>query len=452
MKYLKKFGKRVKGFRAFISIKESVEYWSKDLDYDDFYDYLRELIDEGFEEIEITKGFVDCLNPPKKVEGDPNQLKLFPTDELEIGDDLVGDSESYKDEDEYIVLPGLICPAYKIHIEESDSSEGNFTDVLNFFRKIVLSEHRLQTAILLDDEAFDFKYIKIEDGQFHELWGNVLKDGDDDLERGDSYATYDSIDLIVMSVDPVEFKMKDVAEYYGWRHYEVGADGGIYFKSSLSDMANIVCYNPTQESIISGDDSDDDYHEGYRPDTDSLIRYYLTPEAEKMLAICVIRELGGVKNIDGLEDMTEDGAIQFLTNENYRKKFVEIAEDFELCDDLKDLYSNYYVDAQITSNYNELFNEFEEVLDKHFNYKYNPEEQEYTIAFEQDWMISLINDWSYEIDYFKNEDPESIMREWFMQESNPEELSPRYSEGDVNINKFSSEAISYMKHYLENRG
>ena len=119
MKYLKRLGKRVKGFKAFMSIKESVEYWSKDLDYEDFYDYLRELIDEGFEEIEITKGFVDCQNPLKKVEGDPNQLKLFPTDELEIDDDLVGDSEDYKDEDEYVVVPSLLCPAYKIHIEES---------------------------------------------------------------------------------------------------------------------------------------------------------------------------------------------------------------------------------------------------------------------------------------------------------------------------------------------
>lgn len=447
MKYLKRLGKSVKGFKAFINIKESVEFWSKDLDYDDFYDYLRELIDEGFEEIEITKGFVDCLNPPKKVEGDPNQLKLFPTDELEIGDDLVGDSESYKDEDEYIVLPGLICPAYKIHIEESDSSEGNFTDVLNFFRKIVLSDHRLQTSILVDDEAIDFQYIKIEDGQFHVL-EYPGKDGDDD-----SYTTHDSIDLIVMSVDPVEFKMKDVAEYYKWRHYEVGSDGSIYFKASLSDMANIVCYNSTQESIISGDNMyEDTYYEGEYPNTDSLIRYYLTPEAEKMLAMCVIRELGGVKNIDGLEDMTEDGAIQFLTNDNYRKKFVEIAEDFELCDDLKSLYSNYDSDAKMTANYNELFNEFEEVLDKHFDYKYNSEEQEYTIGFKQDWMTSLINDWSFESDYFRNEDPESIMREWFMQESNSEELSPRYSEGDVSVNKFSSEAISYMKHYLENRG
>lgn len=445
MKYLKRLGKSVKGFKAFISIKESVEYWSKDLDYDDFYDYLRELIDEGFEDIEITKGFVDCINPPKKVEGDPNQLKLFPTDELEIGDDLVGDAESYVDEDEYIVLTGLICPAYKIHIDASDESEGNFTEVLNFFRKIVLSEHRLQTAILVDDEAIDFQYIKIEDGQFHVKQYN----GGENLVS----LSYDEIDLIVMSVDPVEFKMKDVAEYYGWRHYEVDRDGDIYFKASLSDMASLVCYDSTQESIISGDHSSYiTYYEGEYPNTDSLIRYYLTPEAEKMLAMCVIKELGGVKNIDGLEDMTEEEAIHFLTNDNYRKKFVEIAKDFDLCDDLKGLYSNYDADAKMTANYNELFNEFEEVLDKHFDYKYNSEEQEYTIGFKQDWMTSLINDWSYESDYFRNEDPEAIMREWFERESNSEELSARYSEGDVNINKFSAEAIGYMKHYLENRG
>ena len=445
MKYIKRLGKRVKGFKAFISIKESVEYWSKDLDYDDFYDYLRELIDEGFEDIEITKGFVDCINPPKKVEGDPNQLKLFPTDELEIGDDLVGDAESYVDDDEYIVLTGLICPAYKIHIDASDESEGNFTEVLNFFRRVVLSEHRLQTAILVDDEAIDFQYIKIEDGQFHVKQYN----GGENVVS----LSYDEIDLIVMSVDTVEFKMKDVAEYYGWGHYEVDADGGIYFKASLSDMASLVCSHSNQEDIItSGHMDDDTYYDGHYPDTDTLIRYYLTDEAEKMLARCVIRELGGVKNIDGLEEMTEDDAIQFLTNDNYRRKFVEIAKDSDVCDDLKGMGCNWSVDAQITANYNELFSEFEEVLDKHFNYTYTPQEEEYTIEFKEEWMRSLINDWDYETDYFRNYDPEGIMREWFERESNSEELSPRYSEGDVNINKFSSEAISYMKHYLENRG
>lgn len=442
MKYLKRLGKRVKGFKAFMSIKESVEF--KDLDYDDFYDYLRELIDEGFEEIEITKGFVDCQNPLKKVEGDPNQLKLFPTDELEIDDDLVGDAESYKDEDEYVVVPSLLCPAYKIHIEESDDSEGNFTEVLNFFRRIVLAEHRLQTAILVDGEAIDFKNIKIEDGQFH-----VQQYEDEEL----GYETYDSIDLIVMSVDHIEFKMKDVAEYYKWGHYSVGKDGNIYFKASLSDMADLVCSDSNQENIItSGHMDDDNYYEGHYPDTDSLIRYYLTPEAEKMLAMCVIRELGGVKNIDGLEEMTEDGAIQFLTNENYRRKFVEIAKDSEVCDDLKGMYSNWSVDAQITANYNELFSEFEEVLDKYFNYTYTPQEEEYTIEFKEEWMRSLINDWGYEADYFRSESPEGIMRECFQQENKSEELSPRYSEGDVNINKFSAEAIGHMKHYLENRG
>ena len=445
MKYLKRLGKSVKGFKAFMSIKESVEYWSKDLDYEDFYDYLRELIDGGFEEIEITKGFVDCQNPLKKVEGDPNQLKLFPTDELEIDDDLVGDAEDYKDEDEYVVVPCLLCPAYKIHIEGSDDSEGNFTEVLNFFRRIVLAEHRLQTAILVDGEAIDFKNIKIEDGQFHV----EQYDGGENVIS----LTYNEIDLIVMSVDHIEFKMKDVAEYYKWGHYEVGAGGSLHFKASLSDMADLVCSDSNQENIItSGHMDDDTYYEGHYPDTDSLIRYYLTDEAEKMLARCVIRELGGVKNIDGLEEMTEDGAIQFLTTENYRRKFVEIAKDSEVCDDLKGMYSNWSVDAQITANYNELFSEFEEVLDKYFNYTYTTQEEEYTIEFKEEWMRSLINDWGYEADYFRSESPEGIMREWFQQENKSEELSPRYSEGDVNTNKFSVEAIGHMKHYLENRG
>lgn len=441
MKYLKKLDKRVKGFKAFMSIKESVEYWSDDLN-DDFLDYLRELIDEDFEDMEIYRGFVDCLNPPKKVEGDPNQLKLFPTDDLEIDDALVGDVESYKDEDEYIVLTGLVCTAYRIHIEKSDSSEGNFTEVLNFFRKIVLSEHRLQTAILVDGEAIDFQYIKIEDGEFYVKQYNG---GENVISL-----TYDEIDLIVMSVDPIEFGIKDVAEYYKWRHYSVGKDGNIYFNVSLEDMADLVCLNSDQKTIITHGNMDDEYYEGYHPDTDSLIRYYLTTEAEKMLAMCVIRDLGGVKNIDGLEDMSEGDAIQFLTTESYRRKFIEIVEDFYLCDDLKDLYSNYYVDAQITSKYNELFNEFEGVLDKHFSYKYDSTKEEYTIEFKEDWMKTLMNDHDWDSDAFRNVDPETIMKDCFLEENNPEELSPGYSEGDVNINKFSTEAISHMKHYLEN--
>jgi hypothetical protein len=437
MKYLKKFDKKIKGFKQFISlIKESKSFWSEDISHEDFYDYLRDLVDERFD-IEVENGFVDCLNPPKEQEGDPNQLKLFPADELDVNDDLIGDAESYKDDYEYFIFPGLICPSYKIHIEESDSSEGNFTEALLFFRRIVLSELGFQTAILVDDEVVDFQYIKVEDGQFHVRMY-------DDEELG--YNTYDSIDLIVMSTEPIDFRIKDVAEYYGWNHYEIGKDGNLYFKFDLDDMADIVCYDKYQANTISnGLDVDDD--NGYYPDVDDLVRYYLNEEAEKMLAKCIIMELGGVENIDGLEDMKEEEAIQFLTNENYRKKLVSLAEDSGVCDDLRSLYSGYHSSAQATAIYDALFSEFEEVVDKHFTYKYNSVECEYTIQFDSEWMVDLVKD-DVDSDFFKNYDPDGIMKEWFERNDHSEKLSPRYSDGYVNINKFSADAIREMEHYL----
>lgn len=444
MKYLKRFDKKIKGFKQFMSlIKESKSFWSEDITEDDFYDYLRDLVDEQFE-ITVEKGFVDCLNPPKKEEGDPNQLKLFPTDELEVDDDLIGDAKFYKDDYDFFVHNGLICPSYKIHIEESDTSEGNFTEALLFFRRIVLSELGFQTAILVDDdEVIDFKYIKVEDGQFH------VREYDDE-ELG--YATYDSIDLIVMSTKPIEFKIKDVADYYGWKNYEIGKDGNLYFKVDLDDMAHLVCSDSNQESIITDGYVDyDEYNEGYYPDADSLVRYYLTGDAEKMLAKCIIMELDGVENIDGLEDMSEEGAIQFLTSENYRKKLVSLAEDSSICDHLRGLYSNYYSDAQMSANYDALFNEFEEVVDRHFTYKYDPEKREYTIQFDEEWMLNLVNDHEEEANFFRKYNPDGIMEEWFSRNDHSEELSPRYSEGDVNTNKFSAEAIGQMEYYLDTK-
>jgi hypothetical protein len=442
MKYLKKFDKKIKGFKQFMSlIKESKSFWSEDITEDDFYDYLRDLVDENFE-ITVEKGFVECINLPKKEEGDPNQLKLFPTDELEVDDDLIGVADSYKDDYDFFVYPGSICPSYKIHIEESDSSEGNFTEALLFFRRIVLSELGFQTAILVDYEVIDFKYIKVEDGQFH------IREYDDE-ELG--YNTYDSIDLIVMSTKPIEFKIKDVADYYGWKNYEIGKDGNLYFKVDLDDMAHLVCSDSNQESIITDGIMDDDYNQGYYPDADSLVRYYLTSDAEKMLAKCIIMEFGGVESIDELKGMTEEGAIEFLTSENYRRTLVKLAEDSSICDDLRGLYSQYSSDAQLTANYNALFNEFEEVVDKHFTYKYDPEEREYTIQFDSEWMSSLVSDHEEEANFFRNYNPDGIMQEWFSRNDHPEELSPRYSEGDVNTNKFSAEAIGQMEYYLDRK-
>jgi hypothetical protein len=446
MKYLKKFGKKIKSFNSFMKLLKENSYWSEDITEDDFYDYLRDLVDERFD-ISVEAGFVDCLNKPKEKEGDPNQLELFPLDSFNVESELVGDAESFKDKDEYIVYTGLICPAYKINIEESDSSEGNFTEALMFFKRIVLSELGFQTAILVDDELVDFKYIKVEDGQFHVRMY-------DDEELG--YNTYDSIDLIVMSTEPIDFRIKDVAEYYGWKRYELDDTGDLYFEASIDDMARLICYESSQESIISNGSLDLDFYDGYYPDTDSLIRYYLNGVSKEMLAKCVIRELGGIENIDMLKHISEDeeikedeklqSAIDFLTNND--DDFVNLAEKSDVCDELRGIYSRFSVEAQEVSNYNSLFNEFEEVMDKYFKYKYDPEEREYKIRFEEEWMQLLVNEHSVESDFFRNQDPYDIMYEWFREENNEESLSPRYSEADVNNNKFSEEAIDYMEGYL----
>ena len=167
-----------------------------------------------------------------------------------------------------------------------------------------------------------------------------------------------------------------------------------------------------------------------------------------MLAKCIIMELGGVENIDGLEDMKEEEAIQFLTNENYRNKLVSLALHSGICEDLRSLYSGYHSSAQATAIYDALFSEFEEVMGKHFTYKYNSEESEYTILFNEKWMSDLVNDSDADSNFFKSQDPDVIMKEWFERNDNSENLNPRYSDGYVNINKFSAESIEDMEHYL----
>ena len=442
MKYLKRFDKKIKGFKQFMSlIKESVDYWNLDDLEDSIEDYLRDLLDEQFKITNFDEGFVDCVNPPKKAEGDPNQLKLFPIDEIEVGDDLIGQVDSYQEKSIYIVAPGLICPAYSVRIEESDESEGNLTNVLSFFRGIVLDEFGLQVGILIDGEAVDFDYIKIEDGQFH------VKEYDDD-ELG--YITYDSIDLVLMGTKPVDFTMSKVAEYYGWSDSIPNKDGSISFEMSLEDMADLICSDSTEESsIVDGISSKHDYYpEDYYPDIDTLI-WELSDEAENMFALCVIRELGGVSQIDDLEDMTEEEGVKYLASQSGRKKLIDICDGTNVCSELRNIYSDYAMNATEATHYSELFSSFEEEVDKYFEYKYDSEKEIYTILFKEEWFFKLVNGYSYDSDYFRSENIDGIVKEWFERENGKIELSPRYSDsGDVNVNEFSKEAISTMVHYL----
>ena len=105
----------------------------------------------------------------------------------------------------------------------------------------------------------------------------------------------------------------------------------------------------------------------------------------------------------------------------------------------------------MSANYDALFNEFEEVVDRHFTYKYDPEKREYTIQFDEEWMLNLVNDHEEEANFFRKYNPDGIMEEWFSRNDHSEELSPRYSEGDVNTNKFSAEAIGQMEYYLDTK-
>jgi len=437
MKYLKRLNKRVKGFNDFMKmIKESIDFW-EDVDTDDLNEYLQELIDNGYH-IFIENGFVDAkkdVDLDKKEEGDPNQLKLFNDD---VEGEVLGDPYSFELEDDYYVINiGTLFPSVKITIVESNLrnvSDEDLTHVLRFFKKIVKNDYDMYTEIMVDDVRVDVDNVVVKGGKF------ITKDGQAENE-------FDTLELILIPVKPIDMKMVDVAKYYDWSFDKSDDNGDIYFNVDYTDMVDMMINNSElEEQLLNGIDmssSDDEYE----CDTETLIRYNLKKEDEKTFARCVIRELGGVDNIDNenLEGMTEDEAVDFLVSERNYITLCDIAEDTEVCSELISLYGHLSYCAHEEACQKDLDGAFEDIVDKHF--KNTKENGVYTIKFDSEWIDDLSKQGS---DYFKNETLDGIMSEWFWDtQGRYNNLNVRYSDyGTVDRDEFSKEANEIMQKYL----
>ena len=435
MKYLKKLNKRVKGFNAFMKIiKESVDLW--DVETDDLNDYLQELIDGGYY-ISYENGFVKAkkdIDLDKKDDSDPNQLKLFYDD---VEGEILSDVDTFRKEEEYIVNVGSIFPSIKITINESNirnTQDEDLTSALRFFRKIVKSEMDMHVEFLLDDEKVDYNNVKVKNGLFY---NGEFKDD----------VSYDWIDIILTKEKPVVMNMVDVAKYYDWSFDKSDDKGNIYFNVDYTDMVDLMINNSDlEDQLLNGLDLNSSNGD-YDCDTESLIRYNLKKEDEITLARCVVRELGGVDNIDNenLTGMSEDDAVNFLASERFHITLCEIAEDTEVCGELNSLFGELSFYAHEEACQKDLDSAFEDAVDKHFtSTKANGV---YSIKFDSEWIDELSRQG---VDYFKNETLEGIMKEWFLDtEGRYNDLNVSYSEyGTVDKDEFSKQANEIMQKYL----
>lgn len=435
MKYLKKLNKRVKGFNAFMKIiKESVDLW--DIETDDLDEYLQELIDGGYY-ISYENGFVNAkkdIDLYKKDDSDPNQLKLFND---EVGGEILSDVDTFETEEEYIVNVGYIFPSIKITINESNirnTQDEDLTSALRFFRKIVKSEMDMHVEFLLDGEKVDYNNVKVKNGLFY---NGEFKDD----------VSYDWIDIILTKEKPVVMDMVDVAKYYDWSFDKSDDKGNIYFNVDYTDMVDLMINDSDlEDQLLNGLDlqaSTDDYD----CDTESLIRYNLKKEDEITLARCVLRELGGVDNIDNenLTGMSEDDAVNFLASERFHITLCEIAEDTEVCGELNSLFGELSFYAHEEACQKDLDSAFEDAVDKHFTS--TKSNGVYTIKFDSGWIDTLFGQG---VDYFKNETLDGIMKEWFLDtEGRYKDLNVSYSEyGTVDKDEFSKQANEIMQKYL----
>ena len=435
MKYLKKLNKRVKGFNAFMKIiKESVDLW--DIETDDLDEYLQELIDGGYY-ISYENGFVNAkkdIDLYKKDDSDPNQLKLFNDD---VEGEILSDVDTFETEEEYIVNVGYIFPSIKITINESNirnTQDEDLTSALRFFRKIVKSEMDMHVEFLLDGEKVDYNNVKVKNGLFY---NGEFKDD----------VSYDWIDIILTKEKPVVMDMVDVAKYYDWSFDKSDDKGNIYFNVDYTDMVDLMINDSDlEDQLLNGLDlqaSTDDYD----CDTESLIRYNLKKEDEITLARCVLRELGGVDNIDNenLTGMSEDDAVNFLASERYHITLCEIAEDTEVCGELNSLFGELSFYAHEEACQKDLDSAFEDAVDKHFTS--TKSNGVYTIKFDSEWIDTLSGQG---VDYFKNETLDGIMKEWFLDtEGRYKDLNVSYSEyGTVDKDEFSKQANEIMQKYL----
>jgi hypothetical protein len=385
-------------------------------------------------------------------------------------------SESEIDRDEIITKNDDIYLGWNVNIIKSQIV--GTEDLTSEFKSILtqLKQNGYNISIQNDDSKIDENQIKINRGIFIKFF---LLNTLDELN-------YISISLI--QNEPQKFKTdKNIAEFYNWFGYESDKNGNIYFEISIEDLAYLFLNRIERNKggyvdlLTNGIDRENYDSFYYLQDITNIINHELNDDQLEKLIKCLIKETGIDNIISEIDDISgeslqkESEIIQFLIKERFKKTLVELMKenDLELFGDIGQLIADYSLDAHLSDNEKEMYDDFDRILKKEgidFNKEFKPGKRfyysnnssktyyddniwVYKIYYQDRWLSDVNRDlitqdeWE---DSLKNSNLEDIFNEWVNSEYFNHNLDPNYSDyGDVNRKSLNSEIDSILDRHLK---
>ena len=438
-------------------IKESLEddiddkkFWK--ITEDDITDYMLEITDAGYY-VSVEFGFCNKIKQGYYQDGEWKQKEKYVFEEkVKAGEE--------------------VTPAYWIKIDKSSRIKNDdVTSTFQFACSIISEEANVEITLHdKDGEIGDVDGIEIKGGLFFtDNWNS----SEPELLEAEDY-----IAIFAKSKDKFTVSEKDLVEYYDWSDAIISEDGKVYVEVDIEDMSDIMLSRNSsyKDILVKGEENmyDNYYGSDYQPDTQSMFQYTLSKENGVLLIKAMIKELGGLENFisecdnEDIKGKSEEEIIEFLLKERYCETLKQICRDSEICQEVKQTIGDWEMNAHVDSNYQEILNEFDEIVEKEFTFtkekrevtKYyttkdaegNQVRKEYQ-ELDTFFKIPYSNDWidNEDGDRLKGNSLFDIFKDWCGEQSFSYVLEPHFSDyGDVDTKLLNSEIKGDLERYLKN--
>jgi hypothetical protein len=453
----------IKKYLQFISesIKEKIEektLWK--LSEDDITDYMLEITDAGYY-VEVQFGFSEKFKQGAYKDGKW----------IEIEKDVF--TEKVKSGDEVI-------PAYWISINKAYGRKIKDTDVTSTFQF---------ACSIIAEEANAEISIHDADGNLGNPDGIVIKGGlfytdDWNSSEPELLETEDYISIFAKSKETIEFKEKDLVEYYDWSDAIVKEDRHVYVELDIEDMSDIILSRNSnyKDILVKGQEDmyDNYYGSDYQPDIPSMIQYTLDNENNKLLIKAMIKEMGGLEATinhigdecsdeayENVKDKSEEEVINYLLKERFYETLKQLCKNSEICQEIRSTIGDWEMNAHVDANYQTILDEFDEIVEKEFTFtkekrevtkyytskdaegnqtrrEYKELDTFYTIPFNNDWISNE------DAERLKGNSLVDIFKEWCDEQYFTYEMNPYFSDyGDVDSKALNQDLKSDLERYLK---
>lgn len=453
---------KLKRYIQFIkeSLKEDIEarkLWK--LSEDDIKDYMLEISDAGYY-IEVQFGFSEKVKQGSYKNGNwvETEKDAF-TKKVKSGDEFI--------------------PSYWIVIEKAYGRKIKDTDVTSTFQftcSIIEEEANVEISIH-DNEGNlgDVDGIEIKGGFFYtDNWNSSEPEI---LETSGDY-----IAIFAKSKEAVEFKEKDIVEYYNWSDVIIKRDNA-YIELNIEDMSDIMLSRSSsyKDILVKGQEDmyDNYYGSDYQPDTLSMFQS-LDSENKHLLIKAMIKEFGGLENMinqigdvcsdeayENVKSKSEEEVINYLLKERFYDTLKQLCKESEICGEVRQTIGDWEMDAHVDSNYQSVLDEFDEIVEKEFEFtKEKREVTKYYTSTDSDgnkttreyqeldtfYIIPYNNDWisNEDVERLKDNSLVDIFKEWCGEQYFTYKMNPNFSDyGNVDSKALSSEIKSDLERYLK---